>query len=175
MKNKLILVSLAALLQTACGAPPTRHEPVAIVGGGLPAALEYRQALNAMSAAEVARERAELAAHAGDAGAQMRLALLLAQPRQGVGDPVRALALLEGLLKSRKPEAIELHPLARLLAEQLQERQRLEANAERQAAQLKESQRKVQELQEKIERLAEIERSLPQRPVAPLPATGAGR
>jgi len=67
-----------------------------------------------------------------------------------------------------------LQPLARLLAEQLQERQRLENTAERltqqlerAGQQLKDSQKQGEQLQEKLDALTEIERTLSARPTAP--------
>jgi hypothetical protein len=110
-------------------------------------------------------ERNRLAAISADPEAQLRLALLLAQPRAGNGDLARALTLAEAVVKSTHPSAPAVRPLAALLAEQLLERQRLEQQVERQSAQLRDSQRRVGELQEKLERLANIERSLPGRPL----------
>ncbi|MBS4017404.1 MAG: hypothetical protein KGZ68_04115 [Dechloromonas sp.] len=106
-----------------------------------------------------------MAAISADPEAQLRLALLLAQPRAGNGDLARALTLAEAVVKSTHPSAPAVRPLAALLAEQLLERQRLEQQVERQSAQLRDSQRRVGELQEKLERLANIERSLPGRPL----------
>lgn len=175
MKNKLpYLMFWLATLAGCSNVPPTNVPPSAGErASALDAALEYRQSLAGMSGNELARERSELTARNGDPEAQMRLALLLLQPRQGNVELARPMALLDALLKSSRPGAQALQPLARLLAEQLSERQRLEGTVDRQALQLKESQKKVQELQEKIDRLAEIERNLPQRPA--LPAAGGAR
>lgn len=175
MKNSLSCLTLLLVALAGCASAP---QQIALPTAGerasvLDAALEYRQTLAAMSGNELARERGELVAHGNDPEAQMRLALLLLQPRPGNVELARPLALLESILKSSRPAALALQPLARLLAEQLNERQRLEGAVDRQAQQLKESQKKVQELQEKIDRLAEIERSLPQRPA--LPAAGGSR
>lgn len=132
---------------------------------GQAAALFHRQSVLRLPPAEITRERNRLAAVAVEPAAQLRLAMLLAQPRSPNADLARALALTELVLKSADPAAVSLHPLAWLLAEQLAERLRLEGLGERQSAQLKESQRRVGELQEKLERLANIERSLPGRPL----------
>ena len=175
MKNRFsCLMLLLASLAGCASAPPTAVFPSPEErASALDAALEYRQTLVGMSGNELARERSELAARNADPEAQMRLALLHLLPRQGNVELARPLALLESVLKSSRPGALALQPLARLLVEQLNERQRLEGALDRQAQQLKESQKKVLELQEKIDRLAEIERSLPQRPA--LPAAGSAR
>lgn len=170
MKDNLrtCLLIVAVLATAACTALPGK--PSRLNGQGPLAALAYQQALPALSAGEIARDRAELAAMSGDPDAQMRLALLLAHPR-GTADMARAQALLEAIQRNAEPAAVRLQPLARLLGEQLAERQKLETHNERLALQLKEGQRKLQELQEKLDRLAEIERSLPSRPRSPLPGS----
>jgi len=149
---------LASLLLAACASAP--EAPPGEVSGPQ-GALAFQRSLASFDTLETARTRGLLAAQPGDPDAQIRLALLHAQVKGSAGDLGKAQSVLEILLKSNDEAARALHPLARLLAEQLAERQRLENQIERQGAQLKESQRKVQELQEKIERLAEIERSLP--------------
>ena len=118
--------------------------------------------------AQINRERMVLAALPPTPNTQVRTAMVLGHPR-GQQDLTKALALLEGVLKSADPAAPGLHPLARLLADSYAERQRLEAQLEKQGQQLKDSQRKAVELQEKIDSLAEIERTLPQRPRATRP------
>ena len=170
MKDNLrtCLLIVAVLATAACTALPDK--PSRLNGQGPLAALAYQQALPALSAGEIARDRAELAAMPGDPDAQMRLALLLAHPR-GTADMARAQALLEAIQRNAEPAAVRLQALARLLGEQLAERQKLETHNERLALQLKEGQRKLQELQEKLDRLAEIERSLPSRPRSPLPGS----
>lgn len=175
MKNKFPHLMFWLVVLAGCGGVPPASVPPSPGerASALDAALEYRQTLAGMSGNELARERGELMARNSDPEAQMRLALLLLLPRQGNVELARPMALLESILKSSRPGAQALQPLARLLVEQLSERQRLEGAADRQASQLKESQKKVQELQEKIDRLAEIERNLPQRPA--LPAAGGAR
>jgi hypothetical protein len=129
----------------------------------MPALLRYGEALQRMSAAGLARERATLASAAPGPATQIRLALLLGQAR-GAPDLPRALALLDGVLKAREPAAVGLHPLARLLAANYQERLKLQMQGERLSQQLGESQLRNAELQETIDALAAIERSLPVRP-----------
>lgn len=93
---------------------------------------------------------------AADPYLQMQLAIHLGQSRPP--DLQRASNLLERVMKSTHPVAVNLAPLARVLHDQYGERLRLET-------QLREAQRRGDELQEKIEALSEIERSLPARPL----------
>lgn len=169
-------VSVTALLMllAGCAATPpaatqsalTPATPAAVSddAGALPA-LAYYQMLQRMTPAQINRERQVLAALPPTPNNQVRTAMVLGHPR-GQQDVTRALALLEGVLKSADPAAAGLHPLARLLADNYMERQKLETQLEKQGQQLKDSQRKAVELQEKIDSLAEIERTLPQRPRA---------
>jgi hypothetical protein len=170
------LVSLGALLMllAGCAATPPAAAPSAVTpaapaavaddAGALPA-LAYYQMLQRMTPAQISRERLVLAALPPTPNTQVRTAMVLGHPR-GQQDLTKAQALLEGVLKSADPAASGLHPLARLLADNYTERQKLETQLEKQGQQLKDSQRKAVELQEKIDSLAEIERTLPQRPRA---------
>ena len=167
-------VSITALLVLLAGcaanqqgaAPATAPAPVAVSDDNGPLApLAYYQMLQRMTPAQINRERQVLAALPPTPNNQVRTAMVLGHPR-GQQDFTRALALLEGVLKSADPAAAGLHPLARLLADNYMERQKLETQLEKQGQQLKDSQRKAVELQEKIDSLAEIERTLPQRPRA---------
>ncbi len=137
--------------------------------------LGYYHLLQRMAPAELARERQTLTAIPVSPSVRVRLAMLLGMPRTGADLP-RAAALLEAVLRAREPEAASLHPLARLLAIQYQERMRLEAQSERLGQQLKDAQRrrdelqeKRDELQEKLDALTDIERSIPVRPNAGRP------
>ena len=172
-------IPIAALLMllAGCAATPPTATPSAVMpttpaavsddAGALPA-LAYYQMLQRMTPAQINRERLVLAALPSTPNTQVRTAMVLGHPR-GQQDLTKALALLEGVLKSTDPAALGLHPLARLLADSYAERQKLETQLEKQGQQLKDSQRKVIELQEKIDSLAEIERTLPQRPRATRP------
>ncbi len=131
--------------------------------------LRYYQLLSRMTSAELGRERMVLAALPHSPNSQLRLAILLGYPR-AQPDLARAMQQLDALLKSTDPAALALQPLARLLADNYLERQKMDAHLDRQGLQLKESQRKAAELQQKIEGLADIERTLPQRPRAIRPA-----
>ncbi len=112
-----------------------------------------------------------LAAVPQSPGIQLRMAMLFGNPR-GQPDLAKALNLLDAVLKSSDPVAVGLQPLARLLADNFGERQKLEIQFDKQGQQLKDSQRKAAELQEKIDNLADIERTLPQRPRATRPGGG---
>lgn len=164
----LFVVLISTCLLAGCALQHTASNtgrPDAL--GGLPP-LVYYQVLGRLNPAELAKERSTLASQAATPSVQMRQAMLLGHPRLGQ-DSGRALALLEGLLKSTDSAALDLQPLARLLADQYTERQRLESQMERQGGQLKDSQRKAQELQEKLDSLADIERTL-----TPPPRSGKG-
>lgn len=136
--------------------------------------LAYYQMLSRMTQAELGRERMVLAALPHGANTQVRMAMLLGHPR-AQQDLSRAITLLESVLKSTDPTAIGLQGLARLMADNYIERQKMEAHLERQSQQFKESQRKAVELQEKIDDLANIEGTLPQRPRAVRPAPTGGK
>jgi hypothetical protein len=139
------------------------------------AALAYNQSLSRMTPAELGRERSVLVAVPQTPFTQVRMALLLGHPRvqQDLG---KGLALLEGVLKSTEPAALSFHPLARQLADNYQERIKLESQLEKQGLllnqQLKDSQRKAAELQEKLDSLANIEQTLIPRPSAVSPNGG---
>lgn len=165
--------SLFCLALAGCATQPAVPAQQRFDGHGAEAALNYYQTLTRMSAAELGRERTALAALPGNANTQLRTAMLLGLTR-GPQDLGRAITLLEAVLKSSDPAAIALQPLARLLAENYTERQKLDAQGERLLAQAQDSQRRASELQEKIERLTEIERTLPSRSTKAAPP-GAAR
>lgn len=172
-----LLLVLTSLL-TACAALPLEQEsdsrpaPVASVqvneNAMLPL-LGYYHLLQRMTPGELTRERQTLARLPSSPSVQVRQAMLFGMPR-ATTDLARAQAILDTVLRSHAPEAASLHPLAKLLATQYQERLRIEAQSDRLGQQLKESQRKRDELQEKIDALTDIERSIPIRPNADKPA-----
>ena len=159
-------------LSGCSSSPPTKESTLPEVVAPTPSAmlpLAYYQMLSRMTQAELGRERMVLAALPHGANTQVRMAMLLGHPR-AQQDLSRAIALLENALKSTDPTSIGLQGLARLMADNYIERQKIEAHLDRQGQQLKENQRKLVELQEKIDGLADIERTLPQRPRAVRPA-----
>lgn len=131
------------------------------------AALIYYQGLARMTPAELGRERSVLVAVPQTPFTQARMAMLLGHPRvqQDLG---KGLGLLEAIIKSNEAAAVPFHPLARQLADNYQERLKLESQLEKQGLllnqQLKDSQRKVVELQEKLDSLANVEQTLIPRP-----------
>ena len=186
MKSKLgtvrrLLPFLLVSLITGCAInPPEEHPPTQLEASGIVPALAFYQALQRMSFAEMTRERAILASQPGGPGNQLRLAMLLGHPR-GPLDINRALSLLDNVLKSSDPAAQSLQPLARVLADNYNERLKLDVQLDKQGLQMKESQRKVEEsqrkaleLQEKINSLADIERALAPRARTPRPLAPVG-
>ncbi|MDR0775044.1 MAG: permease [Azonexus sp.] len=173
-RRSISILSLLALLAAGCAQTPApaSHAP-AVETPRVAPPLAYYQLLGRLNAAELARERSLLATLPAEPANQIRLAMALGHPL-GQADTAKALALVEQILRSNEPAAVELHPLAQLLADQYGERLRLdnerqrldnerlrqEGALERQGQLLKESQRKAQELQEKLKSLADIERSL---------------
>ncbi|CAN5788616.1 hypothetical protein BH11PSE8_BH11PSE8_08010 [soil metagenome] len=107
-----------------------------------------------------------------NAAAVLEMATALGQTRNP-SDTVRALGLLEPLLKSTDPQMAPYQPLARLLAARYNEQRRLEDHIERQNQQLKDSQRKQEQLQQQLEALKAIERSLTARRSAAASAPAA--
>lgn len=162
-RRSLLGLLISASLLAGCAQTPELVRSERDEVRGAQQALAYYQMLGRFSGADLARERNVLAAQAASPAVQIRQAMVLGHPR-GPQDTGKALALLDQLLKSSDPAAVELHALARLLADYYNERQRLEAQLERQGVQLKESQRKAQDLQDKLDGLADIERTLTPRP-----------
>lgn len=165
---------LVLLLLAACASEPPAKQGVVrkdeVLTPPVPVtALSYYPVLHRMTAAEIGRERMVLAALPANPNNQVRMAMVLGHPR-GPQELPKAIALLDGVLKSTDPSAVALQPLARLMIDNYIERQRQDVWSDKQGQQLKESQRKVIELQEKIDSLADIERTLPQRPRAQRPA-----
>ncbi len=174
MRHRLGVVLFSSCLVLAgCagmpdGLPTTRYD-----GPGVAPVLSYYQMLGRMSSAELNRERSVLAALPPNPNTHLRQAMLLGHPR-GPQDLGRALVLLEGIMKSSEPSAVNLNFVAKMLIDNYSERQKLELSLDRQAGQLKESQRKVTELQEKLDGLADIERTLPVRKAPTRPVGNGG-
>lgn len=180
--NRLFRLSHASfvlmLLLAGCASEPPAKSGAPRKDESVPqpipvSALNYYPVLHRMTAAEIGRERMVLAALPSSPNNQMRMAMVLGHPR-GPQELAKAIALLDGVLKSTDPAAIALQPLARLIIDNYIERQRQDILSDKQGLQLKESQRKAAELQEKIDRLADIERTLPQRSRVQRPAVSGG-
>lgn len=173
------LVSVAAVwLLAACAplreAPPETPAPIRYEEPMVVTLLSYYQQIQRYSGQELGRERTALAGQPISHANQVRLAMIYLHPR-GPGDTSRALSLLESVLKANDPYAATLHPLARLLADQCQERLRNDAQTEKLNQQAREAQRRGDQLQEKLDALADIERSLPARSRLPRAQTGGQR
>lgn len=166
--RSLFVVLISVVTFSGCALQPTGPRPERQDAPAALAALGYYQMLGRLNAGELVKERSALAALTPTPYVQMRQAMLFGHPRSGQ-DSARALALLESLIKSTDPAAVELQPLARLLVDHHAERLRQEAQLDRLGGQLKDSQRKAQELQEKLDSLADIERTL-----TPPPRSGKG-
>ena len=90
---------------------------------------------------------------------QLQLALALAQLRQ-TPELIRAQDLLTRLLANASPEALTLHPLARLLASRFGEQRRFEDLLDKQTQQTRDTQRRLEQTTERLQALKAIERSL---------------
>jgi len=111
--------------------------------------LRYYQHLRRLSAAGVGREHDIARTAYGRTRSdynRVRLAMVLALPGTAVNDDGRALELLEPVVKNHKAE---LQGIAYLLSSQVQERRRLDANA--------------QALQQKLDALKSLERDMIER------------
>lgn len=128
----------------------------------------YHDRIRTLSPAELQQEIVRIGEPAASAAATMELATVLGYTR-GNGDLVRAIGLLDALLRAPAAEASEWLPWARLLRSRYAEQRRAEENAERQAQQLRDAQRRLEQAQQQLEALKAIERSLTQRPGTPPP------
>lgn len=163
MRNRSALLTLLAVLcLAACTTvperppvdeppeePPSRVQTPAIDEAPLRSVLNYYGA-NARSPAPLPREKPLPA----DPKLRVQQAIQLGQARPP--ELQRALNLLDSVLRSNHPMAVQLAPLVRVLHEQYGERLRLESQA-------REAQRRSDQLQEKIDALTAIERTLPAR------------
>lgn len=148
--------------------PAVPQAPPAQADAALRDLLAFHDRTRQLAPQDLAVEMARLNDEPPGPRATLQLALLLGQTRNN-GDIVRALALLEPLLRSTAPEAAPWQPVARFLASRFAEQRRLEEQVERQNQQARENQRKLEQLNEKLEALKAIERNLTARP----PAGGA--
>ncbi len=130
--------------------------------------IAYFERVRQMPPADLTREFARLDQPTSPQ-AILELALALGQTRNPA-DTVRALGLLDPLLRSADPAAAPFQPWARLLATRYNEQRRVEDHADRQAQSLRDSQRRQDQLTQQLEALKAIERSLTARP--PAPASG---
>lgn len=125
----------------------------------------YFDRVRQMPGAELSREFNRLDAPTNPA-ATLELALALGQTRNP-SDTVRALTLLDPLLRSTDPQLAPYQPLARLLQVRYAEQRRVEDHNDRLAQQLRDSQRRQDQLLQQLEALKAIERSLTRPPPPP--------
>jgi DNA anti-recombination protein RmuC len=95
----------------------------------------------------------------------MQKAIILGCLR-GPVDLLRAMSLLDSIIKSNEPHAQRLQPMATLLYANYSEWRRLDDALDKQGQQLKEAQRRSDQLNQKLEDLKAIEQQLPSRPHA---------
>jgi hypothetical protein len=152
MKGRLLLLAAGACLAAGCAAPPGTVKPAPVVARPVSESeslLGYYHNLRGLPAADLGKEY-ELArqayARARTDYNRVRYAMLLTVPNATFHDEARALEMLDPV--ARNPGA-QLQPLASLLASHLQERRKLDANA--------------QALQQKLDALRSLERSIIER------------
>ena len=136
-------------------------------GAAVARALAYADRIRGMNANELTPELARLG-EARAPGELLQLALTLAQLRQ-TPELIRAQDLLTRLLANASPEAVTLHPLARLLATRFGEQRRFEDLLDKQQQQTRDIQRRLDQTTERLEALKAIERSLGNRAPAATP------
>ncbi len=125
-----------------------------------------------MAPSDLPKEWARLGDTTGNPAATLQLVLAIGQTRNPA-DTVRALSLLEPLIRSTDPRVAPWQPIARLLFARFAEQRRVEELLEKQGQQWRDAQRRIDALNEKLEALKAIERTLTTRPAPPPPAASA--
>lgn len=159
---------VAVAQPTVITPPPVVARPACPPAGArdpapIEALLAYYRTLRGSTEIGLLRARA-LAVPGEDAFARMCQAMVLSQPGSAADLP-RARALLDAVLTADDDDARAVHPLARLLADDVLERERLGRLLERLDVRLQASEQARAALQTKLDELTEIERSLPARPL----------
>lgn len=151
-RARLLLLAAGAWLAAGCAAPPATVKPVPVVARPVSESeslLGYYHSLRGLPATDLGKEH-EVArqayARARTDYNRVRYAMVLTVPNSTFHDDARALEMLEPVAKNPNGP---LQPLASLLASHLQERRRLDANA--------------QALQQKLDALRSLERSIIER------------
>jgi len=134
------------------------------------AMLSYADRVRSFGSNELSAELARLGEPGDAPGAQMQVALVLAQTRVPA-DLARALGLMQRVAANASTEAQPLQPLARTLAARYMEQRRVEDDRDRQVQQVRDAQRRIDQLNDRLEALRAIERSFA-RPNHSLPANG---
>jgi hypothetical protein len=150
--GRLACLAAAAVLAAGCAEQPPADKTapgIARPVSDTDTLMGYYQGLKSLSAPDLAREhetaRQALARARTDYN-RVRYAMVLALPNAAFTDETRALETLEPVVKNTGGS---LQPLAALLSSQLQERKRLDANA--------------QALQQKLDALRSLERRMIER------------
>ncbi len=140
--------------------PPPPPDPVDMATRHV---LNYQERLRTLPQQEIARELARIGDPAGNPAATLELALLIGQTRNPA-DTVRALGLLDGVLRSTSPEVTPWQPIARVLAVRYAEQRRAEDLLDKQRNETRDANRRIEQLNSQLEALKAIERSLTNRP-----------
>ncbi|TCJ16324.1 hypothetical protein EZJ19_05325 [Parasulfuritortus cantonensis] len=170
----LTLSGCAELRQrlTAGSRVPAAAEPAASARNDAAVAdlLHYHRQLQGLSAQDLEWERLFLSGEPHFPDNRVRLAMAYGQAR-GAANMERALALLDEILKSDRPPALALHPLADLLSDHYQDYMKnamvydkLVQEVGRLGQQVRTDQVRAEQLQLKLDAIANIEHSLPMRP-----------
>lgn len=160
---------------TPSTAAPPRMEIVTItVPGEIDKFFSYYQSLRERPPGELRAELARLDAQPWTVWTALKKTAILSL-LPGSNEVARTQALLDSLLYSSDPEAVELKPLLQLLSANFAERKRLIDQAESLHQQIREGQRRITQLNQMLEGLKAIERSLPAHSgdKAPEPRPGA--
>ncbi|MDO9600192.1 MAG: hypothetical protein Q7J47_20935 [Azoarcus sp.] len=157
----------AAPVRSAAPAVLTSDDPVCPAAGTrepppIDALIAYHGAVRRYGG--IARLRANALGAPGEgAFARMCHAIVLSEPGAAADLP-RTWTLLRAVLTAEDGDALAVRPLARILAENVQERLRLARLIARLDTQLQANEKARAALQQKLDALTEIERSLPARP-----------
>ena len=151
-RGLLALLAACAALAAGCAVQPGADKAVPVVAKPVSESdhlLAYLQGLRGLSGADLGREHDQARqayARARTDYNRVRYAMVLTVPNSAFHDEARALEMLEPVAKNTQGQ---LQPLAHLLASHLQERKRLDANA--------------QALQQKLDALRSLERNMIER------------
>ena len=170
-KTLLALLGLCLVFISGCATPKiTTSVPAAdiTVPKNTPAKMEsddlliYYQNTHQLSQAGLLKILAELNSSPKSIDSDMQKAIVLGCLRGSV-DLLRAISLLDSIIKSDDPYAKHLQPIASLLYANYSEWRRLDDALDKQGQQLKEAQRRSDQLNQKLEDLKAIEQQLPGR------------
>ncbi len=151
-RGSFALLAACVTLAAGCALQPGADKPAPVVVRPVSESdnlLAYLQGLRGLSATDLGREHDQARqayARVRTDYNRVRYAMVLTVPNSAFHDDARALEMLESVAKNTTGQ---LQPLAHLLASHLQERKRLDANA--------------QALQQKLDALRSLERNMIER------------